>query len=173
MKYFLSIALLLLIWPACNLAHGQEKKLSKKEKKIQEFEATRQMLEDGRYEFIANWAYTNLGYRINLITNPNHLRMEDGEAVIRLPFFGEINTPNAMLNQTGGLVFEGPVDQLEIEADEKKREVFVRFQAKVSTEVLEFTLKVFPNGNSSLRVISNQRSRINYDGKTRLMKPSS
>lgn len=173
MRFMLSIALFLIVWPASDLAYAQEKKRSNKEKKIQEFEATLGLLEQGNYEFIANWAYTNLGYRINLLTNPNHLKMEDGIATIRLPFYGDINTPNVMLNQAGGLVFEGEVENLSIEANEKKREIFVRFQAKVSTEVLEFTLKVFPNGNSSLRVISNQRSRINYDGKTRPLKPSS
>lgn len=169
MKFILSITMCLLLWPLSYSALGQEKKLSKKEKKVQELEATRQMLEEGNYEFIANWAYTNLGYRINLITNPNHLTMEDGKARIRLPFYGEVNTPNAMLNQTGGLEFEGEVQNLEIEVNYKKREITVRFQANVSTERLDFSLKVFSSGNSSLSVISNERSRINYDGKTKAL----
>ena len=153
---------------------GQTKK-EKKEMKAQEeakqFEATKELIDSGTFEFYADWANSFQGRRINLVTNPNHLKMNQKEASIYLPYFGVAHNSSPAYSNMGAMEFQGTVEDYAIKVNEKKKQVIISFRAKAKREVIDLSLTVFPDGNSRLTANSSVRTGMNYDGRTTAPEP--
>jgi len=144
----------------------QEKKEMKAREVAEQFEAIKELIDSGTYEFYADWANSFQGRRINLITNPNHLKMNKKEASIYLPYFGVAHNSSPAYSNMGAMEFEGKVENYQIKVNEKKKQVAVSFRCQAKREVIDFTLNVFPDGNSRLNANSSVRTGMNYDGRT-------
>jgi len=148
--------------------YGQTKKEKRAEKAAKDFENTKELIDEKVYSFEADWATTQQGRRINLVTNPNYLQINKDSANIFLPYFGVAHTSTMAYNGSdgGGINFKGVVENYEVSVDEKKQKIIVKFLANSKKESSNFILTVFKSGSSLLSVSSNIRSNISYEGNT-------
>lgn len=144
----------------------EEKKEMKAQEQAKQFEAIQKLIDSGTYEFYADWANSFQGRRINLVTNPNHLKMNQEQASIYLPYFGVAHNSSPAYSNMGAMEFKGKVENYKIKVNEKKKQTNVTFRCKAKREVIDFTLTIFPDGNSRLNANSNVRTGMNYDGRT-------
>lgn len=144
-----------------------EKKKLKQEKAVQEFKETKAWIDTQTYSFVATWANTQKGRRIDLTTNPNYLKIDQQKADIYLPYYGVVHMSSIGLNEEGGIVFKGKIEDYKVEYNNKKLKAFITFSASAKNDKFDFILTVFKNGGSNLVVTSNIRSSINYDGELR------
>jgi hypothetical protein len=142
----------------------EEKKKLKAETAAKEYDKTKELINSGVYNFQAEWATSQGGRRISLITNPNHVKIDQGEADIYLPYFGVVHVPNAGLAGEGGIVFKGSVENYKVEFNDKKQRATIKFSAKGKNDRFDFTLAVYKSGSTNINVSSNKRSGIKYDG---------
>ncbi len=166
MRKLRNCILLVLISASAFAQSKQEKKELKAQEEAKQFEAIKELLDSGAYEFYADWANSFQGKRINLVTNPNHLKMSEEGASIYLPYYGVAHNSSPAYSNMGAMEFEGTVEDYKIKVNEKKKQTTVTFRCKAKREVIDFTLTVFPNGNSRLNANSNVRTGMNYDGRT-------
>ena len=164
-KEAITLVLLLLTLAASGQTRKEKKELKEKER-VEQFTSMGQLLESGSYEFNADWANSFQGARINLVTNPNHLRLEGEKAKIHLPYYGVAHTSDLAFSSQGGIIFDGSVEEYRLEENEKKKEYTVRFRCRADRENLEFILSVYASGHSRLNVNSNIRTGMTYEGQT-------
>ncbi len=168
MKESKRILALLLLLSISLVGTGQTKKEKKELKAQQEeeqFAGMKNHIESGTYEFNADWANSFQGKRVNLVTNPNYLRLDQDKARIYLPYFGVAHNSAPAYSNMGAMEFEGSVDNYKVKINDKKKQVVVTFRCRAEKEVIDFTLSVFPDGNARLNANSNVRTSVNYDGK--------
>ncbi len=144
----------------------QEKKQLKAEQEEADFQVHQTLIESKNYEFRADWANPFRRGRISLVTTPNYMILEEGEARIHLPYFGVAHNSSPAYSGDTGIVFEGTYENYKLEINDKKKEITVRFTCNAKKETLDFNLLVYSSGNSRLNVTSTIRDGIKYDGKT-------
>lgn len=151
---------------------GQTKKEKRTEKAAKDFEKMKNLIDEKVYSFEAEWATTQQGQRINLITNPNFMRISKDSADIRLPYFGIGHTSTMAYSSSdgGGIVFNGEIENYEVSVDEKKKKIIIKFLTNSKIESANFLLTVFKSGSSQLSVSSSIRSNITYEGNTGKLK---
>ena len=145
---------------------SQSKKELKAEQAIKEFEAMNALIDSSNFEFIADWATSQQGLRVNLNSSANFLKIENDSAIIYLPYFGTMTSGGAAMTSDGGINFSGIVDNYEKTVDEKKQKIVVKFNAKSNYDSFEFYMTIYKGGNTLVNLNSNYRSVIKYDGKT-------
>ncbi len=160
-----SLILLMLTLTLAGQTRKEKKELKEREKEAQ-FQTTSELLDSKTFEFNADWANSFQGARINLVTNPNHLRMDGDKADIYLPYYGVAHTSDMAFSNQGGIVYEGSVEDYRLEVDEKKKEFTIRFRCRAKRENLEFMLTVYASGHSRLNVNTNIRTGMTYEGET-------
>lgn len=141
----------------------EEKKKIKEEAEKKEFETTKSLIKSGEYKFIADWATTQSGTKINLATNHGYLKIEKENAEADLPYFGDVQV--ASNSGKGGIEFKNEIDNYAVEFNDKKKTVTIQFKATEKSEFFNLILTVFKSGNASLDISSNKRNSIGYDGK--------
>ena len=149
-----------------NLSFAQtkeEKQKSKEETATQEYEATKSLIESGEYKFIPDWAITLKGKRINLTANYGYLIINKEIAEADLPYFGIAQTPS--YSGDGGIKFNNEEVVYQIEYNDKKQTINVRFKANHKSESYKLILSVLKSGNSHLNISSSKRNSISYSGK--------
>lgn len=166
MKNLLIIALCIF---TVNIVFSQTKKEIKAEAAAKEYEKTIELIEGSIFEFVADWATSTGGKRINLITNPNYFKINKDSADIFLPYFGVGHSPSIGLTDNGGISFKGIMDKYSVKTNDKKQNISIKFTGKAQREQLDFTLTVYKSGSSFLNVNSNARSGIKYDGETKAL----
>jgi len=165
-KLVLSIVFITIIIPA----QAQNKKEQKNEKNAQAYTEIKALINSGIYIFESDWATTQKGNRINLISNPNFLKMDHENATADLPYFGVSQSPSVGFSGSGGIEFDGVIKDLKVDFNDKKQKVIIKFSAQNKTENFNATLAVYRSGNANLSIISNSRNSISYDGKVSKMK---
>ena len=166
-----SLLLFTLIFATSFAQTRKEKKEMKAMEEAKQFEAIKELIESGTFGFYADWANSFQGRRINLITNPNHLKMNQKQASIYLPYFGVAHNTSPAYSNLGAMEFEGTVENYKIKVNEKKKQTVVSFRCKAKHEVIDFSLSVFPDGNSRLVANSTVRTGMTYDGRTTAPEP--
>ena len=147
-----------------------------------------QWIDSGSYTIEANWASPmatsaflavansnilgqgNTAGRINLIGNPNHLKIHNDSIDIHMPFFGERYMGGAYNQNNGGIQFKAPVKDYEVTT----RNGFyqIKFSANDNAENYNIILNLYPNENASIAINSNQRAAIRYQGMVTQLKSS-
>jgi len=152
--------------------YGQTKKEKRAEKAAKDFNKIKELIDGKAYSFEAEWATTQQGRRISLVTNPNYLQINKDSANIRLPYFGVAHTSTMAYNGSdgGGITFKGAIENYEVSVDEKKQKIIIKFLTNSKKESSNFILTVFKSGSSNLSASSNIRSNISYDGNTGIIK---
>jgi len=140
----------------------EEKKAMKKEQEAQAYEDLQDFLNKGVYEFEADWASTQRGKRISLMSNPNFLKVDSQKVDAFFPFFGVAHS--ASYGGNGGIEFKGDAKNLKLAFDDKKQHAEISFKSENNMETFDVTLTVFSNWNATLTVLSNKRDMMRYSG---------
>lgn len=139
-----------------------ERKAAKKAREAKTFDDVKALIDTKAYTFEANWASAQGGQRINLMSNPNFLTVDQNTAEAYLPYFGVAQI--ASYGGDGGIKFEGPTADYTVSYNEKKRIVTVKFNTSHEQEGLNATLRVFSPESATLFINSTNRNSISYDG---------
>lgn len=146
-----------------------------------EFEALGEMITQKSFEIESDWAMPMANSamnqiaaraganasRINLIGNPNYLKVEGDSVSADLPYFGERQMGGGYNNDGGGIKFEGVPKNYEVIKNDKKKHYEIRFSVSPGSESFSVTATIFPNLSTSINVSSTQRSPISYQGKAK------
>jgi hypothetical protein len=149
----------------------EEKKAEKAEKSLKEYESMKALVNEGNYEFVGEWATSQSGRRINLMSNPTSLKMENEISDGFLPFFGTAYSGAGYGSGSGGIEFKGPVEKYSVKFNDKKQKITIKFsvKAKESNNKYDVSLNVFGNGSTSVNINSSNKSAMKYDGKTKVL----
>ena len=153
-----------------NSVSSQSKKEKKEQEQEKRYKEMAALVEKREIEFEAEWASAQQGARINLIGNPNHVRIIGDSISVYLPYFGVRTGGGGAYGGGGGIKIENKIEDLEIEYDDKKRKINLKFKAFDGTENVEFYMSIFAGGNTNINAFSNTRSNISYDGRSELYK---
>jgi len=145
-----------------NAQTKSEKKEAKAEKEQKEYNTIQALINTNMYVFEADWATTQKGRRVNLIGDPNYLKINNKTAEAQLPYFGVVQ--RASLSGDAGIKFESELAEYKIENNDKKKKTIITSKAKNKSEQFSLTLTVYHGGSASLYISSNSRNGITYDG---------
>lgn len=130
----------------------------------QELEQLKQKVESREFEIVHEWANPQGGSNISLIGNTNFIRFEGETVEVFLPYYG-VRYSGGGPGSEGGIKYEGPIENYQVEERLKQREVLVSFEGQnKDNEHLKFLITLYPNGNANTSVTSSQRSTITYRG---------
>ncbi len=164
MKYMLGIMVCIAMSGYQITAQSKEAKHEqRKENADTAFKAISELVLNGSYQFVADRTIPTGGTSISLVTNSNHIKLQDGKADIYLPYFGVIYS-GAGYNHEAGIKFKGQVDEYTIAAEDGKRRLTITFDVKNGIEVHTFRIAVGKRGYASVFVRSSGRNSITYDG---------
>ena len=136
---------------------------SKEDKKEARYQAVLELIETEKFEFIAKRANPPKVRSIDLTTNPNFLRINKGSAHADIPYFGRAFS-GGYSSSDGGIKFDGPFETYDVQKNENKKRVIIKFKVKGADDTYSCTLTLNSIENVSLNVISNKRQSINYTG---------
>ena len=102
--------------------------------------------------------------QINLIGNPNYVKVIGDSLSVYLPYFGERQMGGGYDSDGAGIDFEGIPEKLEITKNEEKQRYDIRVKMKDDSENFILTIILFPNLTSTINVNSSQRFPIRYSG---------
>ncbi|PIB34287.1 hypothetical protein BFP72_01990 [Reichenbachiella sp. 5M10] len=141
------------------------KKVAKREARAKEYAATKALIESGTFSYVADWATTQKGARINLATNGNSLIVTPGESAASMPYFGAVQVPN--MSGEGGINFDDQVKNYKVDYKEKKMKIIVSFDVRSSNgnENFHCVFNISSRDNASLGITSGARNSITYEGK--------
>lgn len=164
MKITLLSILLLLIFNATYSQNKTSKKEARKAKEVEQYEQIKQLIDSRSFEFIGQGAYPQKGYRVDLTTRANFLRIEGDTVSASLPYFGRAYS-GGYGTGTGGIEFNGNPNEFVVKLNEKKDNVLITIKIKGVGDFYSCMLTVHRSGNATLNVSSNNRTNISYQGK--------
>jgi len=167
-KYYLLLIVGLFVSLSISAQSKKELKEAEAEKQYQEM---KNLIESGEFTFIADWATSVRGRRINLTTNANFLKFTKDSIDTYLPYFGESSSGGATMTSDGGIVCSGPKTKYKLTLNDKKKKIMLSFTTTDNNDTFEFSMSIFKEGNTNINVNSNYRTSIKYDGKTTVPKP--
>lgn len=100
---------------------------------------------------------------INMVNNPNYLRVKNDSVFLDMPYYGEIQMGMGY-NRDTGLKFKGIPEKRNIEFNKKKEKYTITYTLKADNENLRLFLVLFPNKTARLDINSSNRSTIFYYG---------
>lgn len=149
-----------------SVVFAQSKKENKKIKKEKEYQEMKLLIEAKKLEFVGDWASPQNGQRINLIGNYNYLRIIGDSLFTYMPYYGVRTAGGGAYSNSGGIKINNIMTKYEVEYNDKKQKIQLKFSASDDYETIEFFMTLYGGGSSNINVNSNSRSFISYDGKT-------
>jgi len=140
-----------------------EKKAEKEVNELKEYKHIQTLIDSKSFEFVADWATTQKGRRINLIGNSNYFRIEGTKTEADLPYYGVAQSIS--YGGDAGINFDCDFSNYEVSKVDKKKKIIIKGNASDGSEKFGLTLTVYHNGNASLYINSSSRNGITYDGK--------
>ena len=141
-----------------------------------------QLLATKNFSISADWAYPNatasmaalsntgiLGVgntanAINLIGNPNFLKVKGDSISAFLPYYGERQMGGGY-GSDNGIEFKGIPETYSLKKDEQKQRYSMEFTISGNTtEVFNVNIDFFPNTTAQINIFSSQRRGIRYQG---------
>jgi len=144
----------------------EEKKAAKEENVLKEYEAMKELINSKQFEFTGEWATSSSGKRVNLISNPTFIKIDDETANAFLPFFGRGFSGSGYSSGSSGIEFKDPLENYAVTFNDKKQSVSIKFKAKGGNDRYDVSIKVFSSGSTTININSNNRSSMTYSGKT-------
>jgi len=135
---------------------------------LQNFEQLRELVNSREFEIENDWAVPLRLTTINLIGNSNFIRFKGDSVEVFLPYFG-VRQSGGGYGTSGGIEYEGPAKDLEIEEDMAKNNILIKFEGRQGSEHLQFIITLFTKGNVSTSVNSSERDPISYWGNVRAL----
>jgi hypothetical protein len=160
-KLFLTL-LMLSAFMLTSIAQSSRKE-EKNQQKDQQYTLAMNLINTGKYEFNGRRAITQKGRSIDLTTRQNFLRINDDKAVADMPYFGRAFSAGYSASD-GGVNFDGPMEEFNIQNNEKKRRIIVKFKVRTPDDTYSCSLTVNGPESATLSVSSNKRQTISYNG---------
>ena len=143
----------------------------------------KKVITEAHYEINSNWAFplmtqglssiANSGLfmpgsnasRIDLIGNPNYLKVIGDSVSVALPYFGERQMGGGgYADSDTGITFDGIPEDYTVQWDKKKNRYQIKMQIRQRTETLQFIISVFPSLKADINLNSTHRTSIGYRG---------
>lgn len=165
MKYLMILVLILGSVQVIAAQSRAEKKQKKKELRAESFQELKEFFEGRNFRFVADWADTQKGRRINLMSNPNSYIQKGDTINANLPYFGVAQV--ATMSGDVGINVENMLLEGEsIKYNEKKFRLVYSFKVNSTRgEMLSCVFTIQANKSATLSVRSTQRNMISYSGK--------
>jgi hypothetical protein len=144
-----------------SFAQEKTKQQIKEEKKLAKQKEVELLLDGKEFEFVAVTAYPQGTRSIDMISNPNYLRLKKDSIFSEMPYFGRAFA-GVGYGGGGGLDFKGPVQDFSI--SKNKKDYTIKAKVKDNSDSYNVILTVFFEGNASLTINSIHRNSINYRG---------
>lgn len=141
MKYLGFILLLFIAAPDQGATQGDKAKDS--------FEEIIELVENKNYEFVKRFS-----------NETDFLRIQSEKAIADLPHFGRVISGLT----TGGIRFDGAIEEYSVERNDRKNKVTVQFKVKDFGDTYTCTLLISSLDSVSLSIASNTRPIIYYIG---------
>lgn len=122
--------------------------------------AVKNALRDHAFKVRITQMYPQYRRSISLTTYFS-LELRNDSVFSDLPYFGEAYV--AQFPTDPGLVFEAPIKELKFTPG-KKGETEVSFQARHNSDIFTYTVTIWNNGSTDIRVQAVQRQSISYHG---------
>lgn len=108
---------------------------------------------------------------INLIGNPNYLRIIKDSIAMDLPYFGQqqLANNNTYGSTETGMIFKGFPEKFNQIFNKKKNRYMFKYSLNTESEYLKMTLYLYPNNIATLSVNSSHRTIINYNGNWKVL----
>lgn len=136
---------------------------TKEEKKEARYQTLLELIDSEQYEYVAQRANPPKTRTIDLTTNPNFLRVKEGNGHAEIPYFGR-SFSGGYSSGDGGIKFNGAFESYDVTKNDKKRRVTIKFKIKGEGDTYTCTITASGLENSTLTVISNNKQSINYSG---------
>jgi hypothetical protein len=136
---------------------------SKKEKKEEAYQQALKLVESQQFEFIARRALPPRVRAIDLSTNSNFLKIDKNTGQAEIPYFGRAFS-GGYSNSDGGIRFDNKFESYDLQKDDKKNRVTIKFKIKGEGDTYTCTLTIPSIQNASLNVLSNKKQSISYTG---------
>lgn len=160
MKKLLLLTLAMFLLPVVtHSVAGQDQ--TRSERRQDQYLKTAELVESGNFTFRAQRAYPLSGKTVDLTTNPGHIEVTDEKAEADLPFFGRAY--NIEYGGRGGIEFSGEIENEEISKHPEKREIIYSFEVS-DNGLHRVTMDIGYDGNTTVSVLSHERSHISYHG---------
>lgn len=140
---------------------AQSKKELKNQQQLEEYAATKKLIENGRIVFKVTTMMPYQGSNTQVIGDG--VLIEENFLHVSLPFIGNYQagfTPNNDSN----IEFSTDDTIFEVIYNDKKQKIKINFEVKNKTEVFSFNMSIYRNGRTNLQVVSNVRTRMSYEG---------
>ncbi|MCG8310980.1 MAG: DUF4251 domain-containing protein [Cytophagales bacterium] len=167
MKTLLTTTFLLLVFSIVGLSQDAEKE-SKEQKKERQYQQILDLVNSGSYEFTAQRANPQKAPTIDLTTRPNFLRIKEEIASADMPYFGRAFSGG--YGSSGGIEFDAAMDTYDIQKNDKKRRLVIKFKVKGTDDTYSCILTISGMESASLTVSGNKRQGISYTGKMSAIK---
>lgn len=159
----LTITLLFLGVFACIAQAQKSKKEAKEQKKEKQYQQIIELIESQEYEFTGRKANPQNGPQVDLTTRQNFVRINGENALGDMPYFGRAFS-GGYSSSDGGVKFDGPMEGLDIQKNEKKRRITIKFKVKGDGDTYSCTFTISSMESASLSVTCNKKQAISYTG---------
>lgn len=123
-------------------------------------EEIRQSIENRDFKISVRQMVPMMG-RVQYLTSPYSLTLRNDSVFSYLPFFGRAYTVPFGGGQ--GLIFDGPLSDYNVRYS-PKGSAKIAFRVRTLEDMYVFSLDIFSNGSSNIRVNSNNRQGISFYG---------
>jgi len=162
MRIFITTILLL-----CTIIFTSTAQMSKKEakeqKKEEQYQQIIKLVQSQSFEFTGRKANPQKGPTVDLSTRQNFVRIKGKNAIGDMPYFGRAFSAGYS-NSDGGIKFDGPMENYDVQKNDKKRRISIKFKMKGSDDTYSCNFTISSKESASLSVTSNKRQVINYTG---------
>lgn len=129
-----------------------------------DFDALMEIVNSRNFEIEQEWARPMSGNTINLLGNPNYIRMKGDQVDLFLPYYGVRQSGGGYGTGEGGIKYVGPAEKLVIEENPGENSVLLKFEGRQGTENLQFFITLLPGRSAHTSVNSSERNSISYSG---------
>jgi hypothetical protein len=162
-RYYMLTLMLLFVVSA---SYAQESgKKSKAERKIEQQNQTKELVDSKIFLFLGNTAYSEKGRSVTITSGPNTVSFSPEIVKSNLPFFGEAKTASAGFGSQTGYTFEGKPEEYTFESVKKGYKL--KTVVKANNETYTLNLTISPDGNANLNIYSINKSSMRYNGEIR------
>ncbi len=114
----------------------------------------------------------NTAGAINLIGTPNFLRIENDSVFSELPYFGQRQFRVAYGGTDTGIAFKGLMKEYQVKTNKDASQT-ITFSADSHSEVIDVSIRIYPNLKVDMQLNGVTRHPIQYSGTVQIPKTTS
>ncbi len=101
---------------------------------------------------------------IDLIGNPNYVKILGDSVSVYLPYFGERQMGGGYSNNDVGIKYDGKPETYSASYDEKQNRYLIKMEFRQRTETFQCYITLFPSLRTDININSTHRFSIRYAG---------